>query len=195
MFKLLVGIGNPGKKYHNTRHNIGWKVLDSFNLINKSELISNKDDYELYQTFYESKELYSLKPITYVNNSGVPLKKIIKKLNIHTNEVLIIVDDINLLLGVIRLKERGGPGGHNGLKSIFSEIASNDIPRLRLGIGTSDRYGEDLVSFVLGKFDANETKIVNDMIDRSVEAIDNILSEGFAKAMELTNYKKQDKVN
>jgi PTH1 family peptidyl-tRNA hydrolase len=81
------------------------------------------------------------------------------------------------------------------LKSIFSEIATNDIPRLRLGIGTSDRYGEDLVSFVLGKFDANETKIVNDMIDRSVEAIDNILSEGFAKAMELTNYKKQDKVN
>ena len=195
MFKLLVGIGNPGKKYHNTRHNIGWKVLDSFNLINKSELISNKDDYELYQTFYESKELYSLKPITYVNNSGVPLKKIIKKLNINTNEVLIIVDDINLLLGVIRLKERGGAGGHNGLKSIFSEIASNDIPRLRLGIGTSDRYGEDLVSFVLGKFDVNETKIVNDMIDRSVEAIDNILSEGFSKAMELTNYKKQDKVN
>ena len=195
MFKLLVGIGNPGKKYNNTRHNIGWKVLDSFNLINKSELISKKDDYELYQTFYESKELYSLKPITYVNNSGVPLKKIIKKLNINTNEVLIIVDDINLLLGVIRLKERGGAGGHNGLKSIFSEIASNDIPRLRLGIGTSDRYGEDLVSFVLGKFDANETKIVNDMIDRSVEAIDNILSEGFAKAMELTNYKKQDKVN
>ena len=195
MFKLLVGIGNPGKKYNNTRHNIGWGVLDSFNLINKSELISKKNDYELYQTFYESKELYSLKPITYVNNSGVPLKKIIKKLNINTNEVLIIVDDINLLLGVIRLKERGGPGGHNGLKSIFSEIATNDIPRLRLGIGTSDRYGEDLVSFVLGKFDANETKIVNDMIDRSVEAIDNILSEGFAKAMELTNYKKQDKVN
>ena len=195
MFKLLVGIGNPGKKYNNTRHNIGWKALDSLNLINKSELISKKDDYELYQTFYESKELYSLKPITYVNNSGVPLKKIIKKLNINTNEVLIIVDDINLLLGVIRLKERGGPGGHNGLKSIFSEIATNDIPRLRLGIGTSDRYGEDLVSFVLGKFDANETKIVNDMIDRSVEAIDNILSEGFAKAMELTNYKKQDKVN
>ena len=195
MFKLLVGIGNPGKKYNNTRHNIGWKALDSFNLINKSELISKKDDYELCQTFYESKELYSLKPITYVNNSGVPLKKIIKKLNINTNEVLIIVDDINLLLGVIRLKERGGPGGHNGLKSIFLEIATNDIPRLRLGIGTSDRYGEDLVSFVLGKFDANETKIVNDMIDRSVEAIDNILSEGFAKAMELTNYKKQDKVN
>ena len=195
MFKLLVGIGNPGKKYNNTRHNVGWKVLDSFNLINKSELISKKDDYELYQTFYESKKLYSLKPITYVNNSGVPLKKIIKKLNININEVLIIVDDINLLLGVIRLKERGGPGGHNGLKSIFLEIASNDIPRLRLGIGTSYRYGEDLVSFVLGKFDVNETKIVNDMIDRSVEAIDNILSEGFAKAMELTNYKKQDKVN
>ena len=162
MFKLLVGIGNPGKKFNNTRHNIGWEVLDSFNLINKSELISKKDDYELYQTFYESKKLYSLKPITYVNNSGVPLKKIIKKLNININEVLIIVDD---------------------------------IPRLRLGIGTSYRYGEDLVSFVLGKFDANETKIVNDMIDRSVEAIDNILSEGFTKAMELTNYKKQDKVN
>ena len=111
MFKLLVGIGNPGKKYNNTRHNIGWKALDSFNLINKSELISKKDDYELYQTFYESKELYSLKPMTYVNNSGVPLKKIIKKLNINTNEILIILDDINLLLGVIRLKERGGPGG------------------------------------------------------------------------------------
>ena len=195
MFKLLVGIGNPGKKYNNTRHNIGWEVLDSFNLINKSELISKKDDYELYQTFYESKKLYSLKPITYVNNSGIPLKKIIKKLNIKITDVLIIVDDINLLMGVIRLKERGGPGGHNGLKSIFSEIASNDIPRLRLGIGTSDRYGEDLVAFVLGKFNPNETKIVNDMIDRSVKAIDNILSEGFAKAMELTNYKKQDKVN
>ena len=195
MFKLLVGIGNPGKKFNNTRHNIGWEVLDSFNLINKSELISKKDDYELYQTFYESKELYSLKPMTYVNNSGVPLKKIIKTLNINTNEILIILDDINLLLGVIRLKERGGPGGHNGLKSVFSEIFSNDIPRLRLGIGTSERYGEDLVSFVLGKFEANETKIVKDMIDRSVEAIDNILSVGFTKAMELTNYKKQDKVN
>ena len=195
MFKLLVGIGNPGKKYNNTRHNVGWEVLDSFNLTNKSELISKKDDYELYKTFYESKELYSLKPMTYVNNSGIPLKKIIKKLNINTNDILIIVDDINLMLGVIRLKERGGPGGHNGLKSVFSEILSNDIPRLRLGIGTSERYGEDLVSFVLGKFETNETKIVKDMIDRSVEAIDNILSVGFAKAMELTNYKKQDKVN
>ena len=106
MFKLLVGIGNPGSKYNHTRHNIGWEFIDSLNKNFNFDLTKTTKDYELWKGMFKDFELYTMKPLTYVNNSGVPLKKVIKKLNISPEETMIFVDDINLPLGNIRLKKK-----------------------------------------------------------------------------------------
>ena len=132
-----------------------------------------------------------MKPLTFVNNSGLPLKKVLKKLNITSDKILIFVDDINLQLGEIRLKKQGSSGGHNGLKSIFNQLQTQNIPRLRLGIGVKDIYNHDLISFVLGKFKNNELIYVDRMIEESIFALDDIFNKGFEKTMEFTNRKKK----
>ena len=118
-------------------------------------------------------------------------EKVIKKLNILPEETLIFIDDINLPLGDIRLKKNGSAGGHNGLKSIFNELQTQNIPRLRLGIGVKDIYNHDLISFVLGKFKNNELIYVDRMIEESIFALDDIFNKGFEKTMEFTNRKKK----
>ena len=191
MLKLLVGIGNPGRKYSYTRHNIGWEFIDKFNSNFDFQVVKNTAEYELWRGDYNNTELYTMKPLTFVNNSGLPLKKVLKKLNITSDKILIFVDDINLQLGEIRLKKHGSSGGHNGLKSIFNQLQTQNIPRLRLGIGVKDIYNHDLISFVLGKFKNNELIYVDQMIEESIIALDDIFNKGFEKTMEFTNRKKQ----
>jgi PTH1 family peptidyl-tRNA hydrolase len=191
MFKLLIGIGNPGRKYNNTRHNIGWEVIDAFNKIIESENVYKNKEYEISKGIYNYLEIYTMKPLTYVNNSGLPLKKVIKKLNLKIEEVLIFVDDINLPLGITRLKTNGSAGGHNGLKSIFNEMQTQNIARLRLGVGVKDIYNHELIPFVLGKFKKTEYKYVDEMIKESLLALDNIFQNGIVKAMESTNRKSR----
>jgi len=191
MLKLLVGIGNPGIKYSYTRHNIGWELIDKFNSNFDFQVVKNTAEYELWKGDYNNTELYTMKPLTFVNNSGLPLKKVLKKLNITSDKILIFVDDINLQLGEIRLKKQGSSGGHNGLKSIFNQLQTQNIPRLRLGIGVKDIYNHDLISFVLGKFKNNELIYVDRMIEESILALDDIFNKGFEKTMEFTNRKKK----
>tara|TARA_Y100001968_G_scaffold324165_1_gene362986 strand:+ start:238 stop:816 length:579 start_codon:yes stop_codon:yes gene_type:complete len=191
MLKLLVGIGNPGIKYSYTRHNIGWELIDKFNSNFDFQVVKNTAEYELWKGDYNNTELYTMKPLTFVNNSGLPLKKVLKKLNITSDQILIVVDDINLQLGEIRLKKHGSSGGHNGLKSIFNQLQTQNIPRLRLGIGVKDIYNHDLISFVLGKFKNNELIYVDRMIEESILALDDIFNKGFEKTMEFTNRKKK----
>mgnify|MGYP001183823510 FL=1 len=191
MLKLLVGIGNPGRKYSYTRHNIGWELIDKFNSNFDFQVVKNTAEYELWKGDYNNTELYTMKPLTFVNNSGLPLKKVLKKLNITSDQILIVVDDINLQLGEIRLKKHGSSGGHNGLKSIFNQLQTQNIPRLRLGIGVKDIYNHDLISFVLGKFKNNELIYVDRMIEESILALDDIFNKGFEKTMEFTNRKKK----
>jgi PTH1 family peptidyl-tRNA hydrolase len=191
MFKLLIGIGNPGRKYNNTRHNIGWEVIDAFNKIIESENVYKNKEYEISKGIYNHLEIYTMKSLTYVNNSGPPLKKVIKKLNLKIEEILIFVDDINLPLGIVRLKTNGSAGGHNGLKSIFNEMQTQNIARLRLGVGVKEIYNHELISFVLGKFKKTEYKYVDGMIKECLLALDNIFQNGIVKAMESTNRKSR----
>ena len=191
MLKLLVGIGNPGRKYSYTRHNIGWEFIDKFNSNFDFQVVKNTAEYELWRGDYNNTELYTMKPLTFVNNSGLPLKKVLKKLNITSDKILIFVDDINLQLGEIRLKKQGSSGGHNGLKSIFNQLQTQNIPRLRLGIGVKDIYNHDLISFVLGKFKKTEFNYVQEMIDDSIDALNEMYENGIDKTMELTNRKKR----
>ena len=191
MLKLLVGIGNPGRKYSYTRHNIGWEFIDKFNSNFDFQVVKNTSEYELWKGDYNNTELYTMKPLTFVNNSGFPLKKVLKKLNITSDKILIFVDDINLQLGEIRLKKHGSSGGHNGLKSIFNQLQTQNIPRLRLGIGVKDIYNHDLISFVLGKFKNNELIYVDQMIEESIIALDDIFNKGFEKTMEFANRKNK----
>lgn len=154
--KLIVGLGNPGKEYELTRHNIGFMVIDE--LAQAFELVFKLDKSFFYSSFRIGNEHVQLiKPITYMNLSGDAVLKAIKKHpNLTTSEVLIVTDDIHLSFGTIRFREKGTPGGHNGLKSVVERIGTNEFPRLRIGVDGSNLSGDALTSHVLGRFGKSE---------------------------------------
>ena len=166
---LIVGLGNPGLKYNNTRHNIGFKALDY--VAKHSDAFFNSERYgELCSFKYKGKSIFLLKPNTYMNLSGNALDYWMKKEKISTNNILVVTDDINLSLGSLRMKKKGSDGGHNGLKNIQDIISSSVYPRLRIGVGNEFSKGRQ-VDYVLGEWSQEEiitieTKmtIINQMI-------------------------------
>lgn len=171
--KLIVGLGNPGKEYENTRHNIGFKVIDRLkdklgvtNEVKKFKaLVSEKN--------INGEKIIFLKPQTYMNLSGDSVIEVVNfyKLDV-TKDIFVVYDDMDLELGRIRVKENGSSGGHNGMKSIISKIDKNFI-RIRCGIGGA-KY--NVVDHVIGLFDENEQKIVNEMIDKTVSCLIDIIN-------------------
>jgi peptidyl-tRNA hydrolase, PTH1 family len=177
---LIVGLGNIGDGYKDTRHNIGFTVLDAMALASN---ISFKDKRygSLCAIRYKGRDLILLKPSTYMNLSGNAVSYWLKKENIPLENLLVIVDDIALPLGSIRLRSKGSDGGHNGLAHISTILATNEYSRIRIGIGNSFRKGAQ-IDFVLGKWDSDEKKF---MEDRTSIVIDMIRSFAFA-GIELT---------
>lgn len=173
--KLIVGLGNPEDKYVNTRHNIGYKVID--NLV-KEYLTWPSIDF--FNRYFEGdlcigyKELvYLLKPTTGMNNSGISIAKTIKELNIQPSQVLVVYDDISLPFGTIRLREGGSAGGHNGIKSIIKELQTEEFNRLKLGIGQP--VNSSILDWVLSNFTEFEQNQLNTVINFSSDIITNIL--------------------
>ena len=152
--KLVVGLGNPGKKYENTRHNIGFYFLDKFASDNSLEFKKEKKYH-----YARYKDVSLIKPTTYMNLSGLAVASF--KTKYGFDDLLVIVDDINLPLGTVRIRESGGDGGHNGLKSIIQAIGSKDFKRIRIGVGNPDI---DLISYVLSRFNDNEVKILEELV-------------------------------
>ena len=144
--KLVIGLGNPGKEYSRTRHNIGFYFLDKFS---EKKNIKFKKEKKYYLAKYKS--IYLLKPLTYMNLSGTALISFRNKYKF--DDLLVIVDDVNLPFGTVRIRENGGDGGHNGLKSISEAFGSNNYKRIRIGIDRGDR---DLIDHVLSKFTREE---------------------------------------
>jgi PTH1 family peptidyl-tRNA hydrolase len=177
---LIVGLGNIGDGYKDTRHNIGFTVLDAIALASN---ISFKDKRygSLCEIRYKGRDLILLKPSTYMNLSGNAVSYWLKKENIHIENLLVIVDDIALPLGSIRLRSKGSDGGHNGLAHISAILATNEYARIRIGIGNSFRKGAQ-IGFVLGKWDPDEKKFMD---ERTSIVIDMIKSFAFA-GIELT---------
>ncbi len=182
---LIVGLGNPEPKYEKNRHNIGFLVMDfSYNKLEK-EIIKNKYS-GLFKSEINNNEVYFSKPFFYINESGIAVKKIASELNIEPNKIIVVVDDMNLDLGEIRVRTKGGNGGHNGLRSIEYELNTTEYNRLRIGIGKPGSKN-DHVDYVLGDFSKNEEVIAFKTIESAYLCILEIINNGFSKAMEKFN--------
>lgn len=153
--KAIVGIGNPGKKYLNTKHNTGFSFIDFLIEPNKLLLTNSKEDYFVAKGDLNGVPFLLVKPMTYVNLSGIAVKLISEEYQIEPKDILIIIDDINLPFGEIRIRKGGGDGGHNGLSSIIYYLETNQFPRLRIGISKDFENGQ-MADYVLSKFSSDE---------------------------------------
>ncbi|MGC1306950.1 MAG: aminoacyl-tRNA hydrolase [Phormidesmis sp.] len=190
--RLIVGLGNPGAKYERTRHNIGFEVIDALaNSYPGLSLSENKRFQGIAGEFRsEGDRTLLLKPTTYMNKSGQSVRAVLDWYKLAPTAVLVIYDDMDLPTGKLRLRLSGGAGGHNGMKSIISHLGTQEFPRLRLGIGSTDK-GEQrdqaVVSHVLGRFAPEDRKIVDAVIPMAVDAIDLSLRKGVERSMNLYN--------
>jgi len=184
---LILGLGNPGVRYRWTRHNLGFLVIDAFAL---SEGIRWKKDKRLCALIGEKEEIVICKPLTYVNQSGKALTEVREIYRIEEEDMLVICDDLSLPLGRIRIRRKGGDGGHNGLRSIIASLKSERFARMRIGIknSTVDSLPSSAIpEFVLSKFERDERKVVKETIKRAVEAIKVVIEQGIEEAMNRFN--------
>jgi peptidyl-tRNA hydrolase, PTH1 family len=180
--RLVAGLGNPGREYEQTRHNIGFLVVDRFATQSGS---SWENSSKWGASWTKVGNVLLVKPMTYMNRSGHPLQAIAQFHKIGPAEILIVLDDFALPLGRLRLRTSGGPGGHNGLESVLAQFATEEIPRLRLGIGGAP--GEGSVDYVLGRFLEEESPLVASTIDRAVDAVKCAIDNGVVSAMNTFN--------
>jgi len=185
---LIIGLGNIGSEYDNTRHNIGFAVAD--HIAAQRELTFSSQRYGSIASFrFKGRTFVILKPATYMNLSGKAVKYWMQKENIELKNILVIVDDLSLPLGALRLKSSGSAGGHNGLESIISVLGTNDFPRLRFGIGSDFPKGAQ-VQYVLGKWSSEETAIINPVIAVCHELVISFATIGIQRTMNLFNNNK-----
>lgn len=183
---LIVGLGNPEPEYSNTRHNVGF---DAINKLSKEFNIEiNKEKFNgLYGSGIINKEkVILLKPQTYMNLSGESIVKFVNFYKLNKEEVIIIYDDIDIETGKMKIRKKGGPGTHNGMKSIVKELNSTDFPRVRIGTGSNEKIN-DLINYVIGKVTKEEYEKMEVGIEKSKEAIVEILKIGIDNAMNKLN--------
>ena len=186
--RLVVGLGNPGNKYEDTRHNAGFLVADKiaqdFNLsFNKT-----KFDTILGRGFVEDADVLLAKPMAFMNRSGPPLQKLAHYFRIPGEDMLVIHDDIDLAFGRLKIKEKGGHGGHNGIRSIMDAFGGGDFARLRIGVGRSEA-GENVTDHVLGRFSDDKSEMVARIIAVARDAVVTVLGEGMKVGMNAFNRK------
>ena len=178
---LIVGLGNIGEKYHNTRHNIGFSVLDA--LAEKEQItFETKRLGDIARFRYKGRTFILLKPNTFMNLSGKALKYWQTIENIPLENVLVITDDLNLTFGTLRLKAKGSAGGHNGLTNINELLQTQNYARLRFGIGSEYGKGRQ-IDYVLGQWDKEEQDILEERIEKSTKAITSFAMAGLANTM------------
>lgn len=182
---LIAGLGNIGQEYENTRHNIGFRILDA--LAGASNIVFGDSRYGFVTEMkFKARTFVLLKPTTYVNLSGRAVNYWLKKENIPLSNLFVVVDDIALPFGTIRIKAKGSDGGHNGLRNISEVLGTNQYARLRFGIGDNFSRGRQ-VDYVLGKWTAEEEKELPFLIDKSMEAIKSFGTIGIERTMNFFN--------
>ncbi len=178
--KIVVGLGNPGAQYEKTRHNIGWMVLDR--LADRAGWTGRgrtRDASAVVQGRYRGLDLVLVKPLTYMNESGLAVRKVLAREHAPMNEMLVVVDDFALPFGKLRFREGGSAGGHNGLKSIIEEMRNEQFSRLRVGIGEP---GDNAIDHVLSQFNRSEKARMNELLDAAADAVEAWAREGTNKA-------------
>ena len=166
---MIVGLGNPGPKYALTRHNVGYRITDKVGEKFHSKVSIKTDQFVAEKTIFENEELVLVKPITYMNLSGQAVKKAQELWHFELTDLLVVLDDLNLPFGKLRARPNGGSGGQNGMDSIIAELETNEIQRLRVGIGKPETSAE-WADYVLQPFNADEEKDLASIIDLAAEA-------------------------
>lgn len=179
--RLLVGLGNPGREYRETRHNVGFMILDQLAARERAAFRTEKS---WQAEVARAGDLVLCKPLTYMNLSGQSVRPLSQFYKIEPGQMLVILDDMALPLGKLRLRPEGSAGGHNGLKSIIEHFGTQAVPRLRVGIGSAER---DAVDHVLGRFTLEERAPLEQSLARALEAIDCTRTQGLTAAMNTYN--------
>jgi PTH1 family peptidyl-tRNA hydrolase len=182
--KLVFGLGNPGRRYRGTRHNVGWDALDVLARRHNVD-ISRDYGYSLAgRGLVGGRHVWLAKPQTYMNLSGIALRELAHRQRLEPHEILVIYDDIDLPVGTIRVRARGSAGGHRGMASVIEELGTYEIPRVRIGVG---RSGADVADHVLSRFDSDEEPLVRESVERAADAVEVVMREGIEQAMDRFN--------
>ncbi len=196
--QLIVGLGNPGTKYHHTRHNIGFRIADATAERTRLRLSASRpgskwtawlrrqDLAESGQGTYQGHAFTLIKPLTFMNRSGEAVTHYVQALDLEPQDVLVIFDDISLPVGTVRLRKKGGAGGHNGVQSIIDHLGTSAFPRLRFGVGSAFERGGQ-VDYVLSPFAPDEQELVDTAITQATDAVLTTIPEGIDIAMNRYN--------
>ena len=182
--KLIVGLGNPGPKYENTKHNLGFWVINELLLRLQLDRLEPLCRSFIARTEWHDSEIIFAKPMTYMNNSGQAINLLVQKFNICPLDLCVVYDDLNLDVGVLRMRKAGSDGGHNGMKSIIHHLRTQDFPRLRVGIG---KVEGDWMDHVLSEFSAAEREDIDWAIPCAADAIETFVTDGVQTAMNRFN--------
>lgn len=186
--KIITGLGNPGLRYANTRHNAGFMVIDRLADKLGLDVTQEKFSAKYVKSKYKGEDIILLKPETFMNNSGLAVRQCLDFFKAAPEDLIIVYDDVDLPTGQLRIRPKGSAGGHNGIKSIITCVFTQQFDRVRVGISKDSRY--DMPDWVLGKFSAEEHKDLDPGLDQAVEAVLDIVENGCGHAMNKYNQKK-----
>ena len=184
--KVIVGLGNPGPRYSNTRHNVGFRCIDLISRQWKIDVKERRAKVVLGRGRHLEREVVLAKPRTFMNNSGEGVAYLIARFGVKPSDILVIYDEMDLPVGRIRIRPGGSPAGHNGIRSIINELRTQDFPRIRVGIGHPEMRGGQ-VSHVLNGFTDEEAPAIADVVQRVAGAVDCLLEENITVAMNRFN--------
>jgi PTH1 family peptidyl-tRNA hydrolase len=185
---MVVGLGNPGNTYRNTRHNAGFMVADRIAQDFSIDLCHKKFDSVYGRGMVEDSDILLVKPLAFMNRSGPPVQQLAHYFRIQCEDMLVIHDDIDLAYGRLKIKEKGGHGGHNGIRSLMDAFGGGGFMRLRIGVGRSGA-GADVTGHVLGKFSTEQAQLLTRIITNARDAVVTILGQGAKVGMNLFNGK------
>ncbi len=183
---IVVGLGNPGPKYAETRHNAGFWSIDRLAKEHSIELERKHKTSIIGEGIIEGKRVVLVKPRTFVNRSGESIRYLMARYSVSPQKILVVYDDINLTPGKLRLRPQGSAGGHNGIKSIIETIGTQEFPRMRVGVGRQED-GNDQIQHVIGTMSTDERKVVDESVERVVQSVSTLLTEGIDVTMNRFN--------
>jgi len=186
---MIAGLGNPGNEYIDSRHNIGFQVIDSLSEDLNVLSAKTKMTAMIADTRWEGYRLFLIKPLGYMNRSGSVLYEVARYFHIDISHLIVVHDDVDIQMGRIKIKQKGGHGGHNGIRSVIESLGSDEFYRVRIGIGRPSLQGS-MTNHVLGNFHADEKEQVKIVIETAVRSIKTILLKGISQAMNQFNNKQ-----
>jgi len=184
---LIAGLGNPGSRYEKTRHNAGFLVLEE--LVERLQLeFKEKEDFKISKGSLGDEKIILLEPLTFMNRSGLAVRKIMQKSNVFPETLIVVHDDLDLETGSLKIRKKGSSGGHRGIESIIQNIGTQEFIRVKIGIGRDPFVPAE--KYVLSKFGKDEMQVIKEVIERAVESVSSIINDGVEKAMNRFNFRQ-----